>query len=129
MSLAGKTIFISGASRGIGLAIALRAARDGLNIALAAKTAELHANLEGRVYAAAEQIGLAGRPRATSGARHQGRVAVAEAVRETAEKIGAAEVAMVAAPSALAVAKGGKGQVVLLSGEPAIGITDSLAKR
>lgn len=54
---------------------------------------------------------------------------VAEAVRETAEKIGAAEVAMVAAPSALAVAKGGKGQVVLLSGEPAIGITDSLAKR
>src|SRR5690348_6632045 len=47
MSLAGKTIFISGGSRGIGLAIALRAARDGAKIALAAKTAEPHAKLEG----------------------------------------------------------------------------------
>ena len=41
MSLAGKTLFITGASRGIGLAIALRAARDGANIAIAAKTASL----------------------------------------------------------------------------------------
>ena len=52
---------------------------------------------------------------------------VAETVRETAEKIGAAEVAMVAAQLALAAAKGGKGQVVLLSGEPAIATADSLA--
>src|SRR4051794_37622043 len=58
--LAGKTIFISGASRGIGLAIALRAARDGANVALVAKTAEPHPKLEGTVYTAAEQIEKAG---------------------------------------------------------------------
>ena len=56
MSLAGKTIFMSGGSRGIGLAIALRAARDGANVALAAKTAEPHPKLEGTIYTAAEQI-------------------------------------------------------------------------
>jgi citronellol/citronellal dehydrogenase len=52
-SLEGKTLFISGASRGIGLAIALRAARDGANIAIAAKTAEPHPKLKGTVYTAA----------------------------------------------------------------------------
>jgi citronellol/citronellal dehydrogenase len=60
MSLSGKTLFISGASRGIGLAIALRAARDGANVALIAKTAEPHPKLEGTVYTAAEQIEAAG---------------------------------------------------------------------
>jgi citronellol/citronellal dehydrogenase len=60
MSLAGKTIFMSGGSRGIGLAIALRAARDGANVALIAKTAEPHPKLEGTVYTAAEQIEAAG---------------------------------------------------------------------
>jgi citronellol/citronellal dehydrogenase len=60
MSLSGKTLFISGASRGIGLAIALRAARDGANVALIAKTAEPHPKLEGTVYTAAEQIDAAG---------------------------------------------------------------------
>jgi citronellol/citronellal dehydrogenase len=55
-----KTLFISGASRGIGLAIALRAARDGANVALIAKTAEPHPKLEGTVYTAAEQIEEAG---------------------------------------------------------------------
>ena len=60
MSLRGKTIFISGASRGIGLAIALRAAQDGANVALMAKTAEPHPKLEGTVYTAAEQIEAAG---------------------------------------------------------------------
>ena len=59
-TLAGKTLFISGASRGIGLAIALRAARDGANVALIAKTAEPHPKLEGTVYTAAEQIEAAG---------------------------------------------------------------------
>jgi citronellol/citronellal dehydrogenase len=58
--LAGKTLFISGASRGIGLAIALRAARDGANVALIAKTAEPHPKLEGTVYTAAEEIEAAG---------------------------------------------------------------------
>src|SRR6202008_3111490 len=60
MSLAGKTLFITGASRGIGLAIALRAARDGANIAIAAKTAEPHPKLEGTIYTAAKQIEAAG---------------------------------------------------------------------
>ena len=60
MSLAGKTLFITGASRGIGLAIALRAARDGANIAIAAKTATPHPKLQGTIYTAAEEIERAG---------------------------------------------------------------------
>ena len=60
MSLKGKTLFITGASRGIGLAIALRAARDGANIAIAAKTETPHPKLEGTIYTAAEQIEKAG---------------------------------------------------------------------
>src|SRR6202789_1956577 len=60
MSLKGKTLFITGASRGIGLAIALRAARDGANIAIAAKTAEPHPKLSGTIYTAAEEIERAG---------------------------------------------------------------------
>jgi citronellol/citronellal dehydrogenase len=60
MSLEGKTLFITGASRGIGLAIALRAARDGANIAIAAKTAEPHPKLPGTIYTAAEEIEKAG---------------------------------------------------------------------
>ncbi len=59
-TLANKTLFISGGSRGIGLAIALRAAQDGANVALIAKTAEPHPKLEGTVYTAAEQIEAAG---------------------------------------------------------------------
>jgi len=58
--LEGKTLFISGASRGIGLAIAERAAQDGANVALIAKTAEPHPKLEGTVYTAAESIEAAG---------------------------------------------------------------------
>src|SRR4051794_37753611 len=58
--LAGKTMFISGASRGIGLAIALRAARDGANVCLLAKTAEPHPRLEGTIFTAAEQLEAAG---------------------------------------------------------------------
>ena len=56
MTLAKKTLFITGASRGIGLAIALKAARDGANIAIAAKTVAPHPKLEGTIYSAAEQI-------------------------------------------------------------------------
>src|SRR3954465_4668275 len=55
-----KTMFISGGSRGIGLAIALRAARDGANVALIAKSAEPHPKLPGTVYTAAEEIEAAG---------------------------------------------------------------------
>ncbi|MDH6246532.1 NAD(P)-dependent oxidoreductase [Mycobacterium sp. OTB74] len=58
--LAGKTVFISGASRGIGLAIAKRVAADGANVALIAKTAEPHPKLPGTVYSAAREIEEAG---------------------------------------------------------------------
>jgi citronellol/citronellal dehydrogenase len=60
MSLDGKTLFITGASRGIGLAIGLRAARDGANVVIAAKTAEPHKKLPGTIYTAAEEIEKAG---------------------------------------------------------------------
>ena len=60
MSLQGKKIFITGGSRGIGLAIALRAARDGAHVAIAAKTAEPNPKLPGTIYSAAEEIKAAG---------------------------------------------------------------------
>jgi len=60
VSLAGKTLFITGGSRGIGLAIALRAARDGANIAIAAKTTEANPKLPGTIYSAAAEIEQAG---------------------------------------------------------------------
>jgi citronellol/citronellal dehydrogenase len=60
MSLAGKTLFVTGASRGIGLAIALRAARDGANIVIAAKTADPHPKLPGTIHTAAKEIEDAG---------------------------------------------------------------------
>jgi len=60
MSLAGKTIFMSGGSRGIGLAMAKKCAADGANVAIAAKTAEPHPKLEGTVYTAAKEIEDAG---------------------------------------------------------------------
>lgn len=59
-SLKGKTLFISGASRGIELAIALRAARDGANVAIAAKTAEPHSKLKGTIFTAADEVRAAG---------------------------------------------------------------------
>jgi citronellol/citronellal dehydrogenase len=60
MSLKGKTLFITGASRGIGLAIALRAARDGANIAIAAKSDRPHPKLPGTIHTAAAEIEAAG---------------------------------------------------------------------
>jgi citronellol/citronellal dehydrogenase len=60
MSLKGKTLFITGASRGIGLAIALRAARDGANVAVAAKTDTPHPKLPGTIHSAAQEIEQAG---------------------------------------------------------------------
>ena len=59
-NLANKTLFITGASRGIGKEIALKAARDGANIVVAAKTAEPHPKLDGTIYTAAEEIEAAG---------------------------------------------------------------------
>jgi citronellol/citronellal dehydrogenase len=60
VTLKGKTLFISGGSRGIGLTIALRAARDGANVAIAAKTAEPHPKLKGTIYTAADEVRAAG---------------------------------------------------------------------
>ena len=59
-TLAGKTLFITGASRGIGLAIGVRAARDGANVVIAAKTADPHPKLPGTIYSAAEEVERAG---------------------------------------------------------------------
>src|ERR1700677_2947390 len=56
MNLADKTLFVTGASRGIGLAIALRAARDGANLAIAAKTVKPHPKLQGTIYTAADEV-------------------------------------------------------------------------
>ena len=57
-TFSGKTMFISGASRGIGLAIAKRVAADGANIALVAKTTEPHPKLPGTIYTAAKEIDI-----------------------------------------------------------------------
>src|SRR2546422_9903232 len=59
-TLHGKTLFITGASRGIGLAIALKAARDGANVAIAAKTEAPHPKLAGTIYSAAQEVEQAG---------------------------------------------------------------------
>ncbi len=59
-SLQNRTLFVSGASRGIGLAIALRAARDGANVVIAAKTTEPHPKLPGTIYTAAQEVEAAG---------------------------------------------------------------------
>jgi citronellol/citronellal dehydrogenase len=60
MSVKGRTLFITGASRGIGLAIGLRAARDGANVAIAAKTDMPHVKLPGTIHSAASEIIKAG---------------------------------------------------------------------
>src|SRR5579871_5676598 len=88
MSLTGKTLFITGASRGIGLAIALRAAKDGANIAIAAKTAEPHKHLPGTIYSAAEEIEAAGGRALPLIVDVRDEAAVAAAVAQTAEAFG-----------------------------------------
>ena len=88
MSLAGKTLFITGASRGIGLAIALRAARDGANIAVAAKTATPHPKLPGTIYTAAAEIERAGGRALPLTVDVRDEAAVAAAVRQCAEAFG-----------------------------------------
>ena len=92
MSLSGKTLFITGASRGIGLAIALRAARDGANIAIAAKTAEPHPKLPGTVYSAAREIEQAGGHALPLVVDVRDEAAVVAAVRECAEHFGGIDI-------------------------------------
>jgi len=91
-SLAGKTLFISGGSRGIGLAIALRAARDGANVALIAKTAEPHPKLEGTVFTAAEQIEASGGSALPVVGDIRDDAQVLAAVEQTAERFGGIDV-------------------------------------
>jgi citronellol/citronellal dehydrogenase len=91
-SLAGKTLFITGASRGIGLAIALRAARDGANIAIAAKTAEPHPKLEGTIHSAAAEIEKAGGRALPLACDIRDEAQVAAAVARTVETFGGVDV-------------------------------------
>lgn len=92
MSLKGKTLFITGASRGIGLAIALRAARDGANIAVAAKTAEPHPKLPGTIYTAAAEIERAGGKALPLVVDVRDEANVAAAVRQCAENFGGIDI-------------------------------------
>ncbi len=91
-TLKGKTLFITGASRGIGLAIGLRAARDGANVAIAAKTAEPHPKLEGTVYTAAEAIEKAGGKALPLICDIRYEEQVAEAVEKTAQTFGGIDI-------------------------------------
>jgi len=91
-TLAGKTIFLTGGSRGIGRAIALRAARDGANVAIAAKTAEPHPNLPGTIYTAAEEIEAAGGHALPLQVDARDEDRVAEAIAETAERFGGIDI-------------------------------------
>jgi len=88
MSLKDKTLFISGGSRGIGLQIALRAARDGANVALIAKTAEPHPKLPGTVYTAAKELEEAGGQALPIVGDIRDEESVASAVAQTVEKFG-----------------------------------------
>ena len=91
-SLQGKTLFITGASRGIGLAIGLRAARDGANVAIAAKTAEPHPKLEGTIFTAAEQIERAGGRALPLTVDVRDEAAVKDALDQTAETFGGIDI-------------------------------------
>lgn len=90
--LAGKTMFISGASRGIGLAIAKRAAQDGANVALVAKTAEPHPKLEGTIYTAAQEIEDAGGQALPIVGDIRDDEAVFRAVEQTVERFGGIDI-------------------------------------
>jgi citronellol/citronellal dehydrogenase len=92
VSLAGKTLFITGASRGIGHAIALRAARDGANIAVAAKTTEPHPKLPGTIYTAAADIERAGGKALPLVVDVRDEASVIAAVRQCAEKFGGIDI-------------------------------------
>jgi citronellol/citronellal dehydrogenase len=92
MSLKGKTLFITGGSRGIGLAIALKAAAEGANIAIAAKTVEPHPKLEGTIHTAAEAIAKAGGRALPLAVDVRDEVAVQAALDEAAMKFGGIDI-------------------------------------
>lgn len=92
MSLKGKTLFISGGSRGIGLAIALRAARDGANVTIAAKTDTPHPRLPGTIHTAVEEIEKAGGKGLPVLCDIREETQVAEAVARTVERFGGIDI-------------------------------------
>jgi len=92
MSLKSKTLFITGGSRGIGLAIALKAAADGANIAIAAKTVEPNPKLEGTIHTAAAEIAKAGGRALPLAVDVRNDAAVQAALDETAEKFGGIDI-------------------------------------
>ena len=91
-TLQGQTIFITGASRGIGLAIALRAAKDGANIVIAAKTTEPHPRLPGTIYTAAEEIEKAGGHALACVVDVRDEAQIAAAVAKTVETFGGIDI-------------------------------------
>ena len=91
-SLRGRTLFITGGSRGIGLAIALRAAKDGANIAIAAKTASPHPRLPGTIYTAAKEIESAGGNALALQVDVRSEEQVAEAVAECVSQFGGLDI-------------------------------------
>src|SRR5882762_3639920 len=105
--LAGRTLFITGASRGIGLAIALRAAADGANIAIAAKTTDPHPKLPGTIYTAAAEIEAAGGRALPLAVDIRNDQQVSEAVERTVKTFG--------------------GLDILVNNASAISLTDTLA--
>ncbi|MFD9898293.1 SDR family oxidoreductase [Mesorhizobium sp. NPDC059025] len=92
MSLKGKTLFISGGSRGIGLAIALRAARDGANVTIAAKTDTPHPKLPGTIHTAVEEIEKAGGKGLPVLCDIREETQVAQAVARTVERFGGIDI-------------------------------------
>jgi citronellol/citronellal dehydrogenase len=92
MSLAGKTIFMSGGSRGIGLAMAKKCAADGANVAIAAKTAEPHPKLEGTIFTAAKEIEEAGGKALPLVCDIRDEDAVEKCVEETVAKFGGIDI-------------------------------------
>jgi citronellol/citronellal dehydrogenase len=92
MSLRGKTLFITGASRGIGLAIGLRAARDGANVAIIAKTAEPNPKLPGTIFTAAKEIEEAGGKALPIACDIRNDEQVAAAVAKTVETFGGIDI-------------------------------------
>jgi citronellol/citronellal dehydrogenase len=92
MDLAAKTLFITGASRGIGLAIATRAARDGANVAIAAKTTQTNPKLPGTIYSAAAQIEAAGGQALPLQCDIRDEASVQAAVAQAAERFGGIDI-------------------------------------
>jgi len=91
-TLSGKTLFITGASRGIGLAIGLKAARDGANVAVAAKTAEPNPKLPGTIHSAAEEIEKAGGRALPLMVDVRDEASVREALEKTAKTFGGLDI-------------------------------------